>query len=71
MGRLVVEDELSFGVTVAVVGVAAVGVAAMVAVDWFPELLWRLGLVGLRLDPKPRFLNREFIRSMCFIISQA
>jgi len=25
-----------------------------------------LGLLDLRFEPKPRFLNREFIRSMCF-----
>lgn len=25
-----------------------------------------LGLLDLRFEPKPRFLNREFIRSSCF-----
>ena len=25
------------------------------------------GLLDLRLDPNVRFLNREFIRSMCFV----
>ena len=34
--------------------------------DWLFAVLTMLGLLDLRFDPNPRFLNREFIRSMCF-----
>ena len=40
----------------------------MMAVELFAELAMVLGLLDLRFEPpKPRFLNREFIRSMLFL----
>ena len=34
--------------------------------DWLFAVLTMFGLLDLRFDPNPRFLNREFIRSICF-----
>ena len=56
MGRLVVEEALPVGVWMVVAGDSA----------WLFGAVTMLGLLDLRFEPKPRFLNREFIRSMCF-----
>ena len=59
MGRLVVDEALPVGVRTAPLARGDAEVWLFAAVTMF-------GLLDLRFDPNPRFLNREFIRSMSF-----
>ena len=60
-GRLVVEEVLPVGVWTAPL------VAEGDRLEGWLARVTMLGLLDLRFEPKPRFLNREFIRSIHFL----
>lgn len=66
MGRLEFDAEpsaMGWGAFPFMFGVAMVVVEPESQFDAFPML----GLLDLRFDPKPRFLNREFIKPMDYV----